>query len=161
MLPNGQLQNPMGYDWCDFENAFIPRGAQCSAGDDISELIEISCPKCNRKLCQYKVVPDQKIHDLKAIVDFRFVEENLLSYRPRPDGVLGLECICGELDTRLARVEKEQNPDNYPPYVPSTTTETAKVGVKKSKLSYNKIMLKDVKKRSPLHEKLFRKGGKS
>lgn len=127
--------NPKGFDWCDFDQRLIAPGDACTAGDHIDKVVEINCGACGVKLCQYK---ETKNGEMNEIVDFRYTE-NLMAYRPRPDGVIGLECVCGMNDTRLSKREYEQEGGKYPEWIVRTDKAEATPGDPKSKMSYNKI----------------------
>lgn len=128
-------ENPHGFDYCSFDNRLIAPGDACKAGDHIDQVVEVYCKACGVKLCQYKEVA---VKDMTKIVDFRYTQD-LMAYRQRPDGVIGLECICGRNDTRLSKDEKSKNPDMFPEWVVSTDKAEATPGDKKSKISYNKV----------------------
>lgn len=59
-----------------------------------------------------------------GILGLRYTQ-HLMSYRPRTDGALGLECVCGETDTRISEAEKKAQPEKYANVVKTTTKEEA------------------------------------
>jgi hypothetical protein len=85
---------------------------------------KVNCSHCKRELVRFWVEEGKKGRTA-GIIGLRFTK-HLLSYRPRADGLLGLECICGLGDTRLSSIEKIRNPDLYPDRVPYCSSDEAR-----------------------------------
>lgn len=72
----------------------------------------VSCKNCKRELVKFSV-EDGKKGRIDGILGLRY-SQHLMAYRPREDGLLGLECVCGFSDTRLSTMEKEKYPGKFP-----------------------------------------------
>jgi len=92
----------------------------------------IKCKVCGLELATYYVEKGKSgIKD--GIVGLKYTQ-HLLAYRPRADGLLGIECICGYSDTRLSVSDVEKNPDMFPKKAIKTDSEEADFSEDKSNL---------------------------
>lgn len=143
-VQNGKLQNPKGFPL--WRTNPSDQGTYLK---DISEYREkiaelqtdyhvVFCNACSRQLVGFFVEKGKKGRD-GGILGLHYIEGNLLAYRPREDGLLGLECICGHGDTRVSDVEREREPKKYPDYVPSTDETKARFNTKKALFTATKI----------------------
>ena len=65
--------------------------------------------------------------------------QHLMAYRPREDGALGLECICGQTDTRLSTQEKIKYPQKFSGVLKTSSKEEATFNNKNSLLVTEKV----------------------
>lgn len=65
--------------------------------------------------------------------------QSLMSYRPREDGTLGLECVCGQTDTRLSTQEKIKYPQKFSGVMKTSNKEEATFNNKNSLLVTEKV----------------------
>lgn len=90
----------------------------------------VNCSVCGLELITY-FVEKNTIGREDGILGLKYTQ-HLMSYRPRADGLLGLECICGFGDTRLSTQEKIKYPDKFPELAPSTVADEAHFNTGKS-----------------------------
>lgn len=90
----------------------------------------VRCSFCGLELATYFV--EKGTNGRKdGILGLKYTQ-HLLAYRPREDGLLGLECVCGLGDTRLSEYEKSKYPFKFPEKAPSTKEEEAHFNTDKS-----------------------------
>jgi len=125
----GRLLNPKGLTYCNKEGRWVTPvdPCKCHLRKDVTEYI-VSCKKCNRVLARYSVINGEKGSD-QGIVGFRYTQY-LLAYRMRADKLIGLECICGNSDTRLSVKEKLAKPGVFPHFVKASNASEADFGSK-------------------------------
>lgn len=123
----GRLVNPLGFTFCNKENKLVsPRDpCKCHLAEGVV-FYEISCRKCGNPLVKYGVMPKEKGTE-EGVVGFQYTQF-LFAYRPREDGIIGLECSCGISDTRLPTVERIRHPANYPGFVRDSDKNEADFG---------------------------------
>lgn len=113
IAPNGLLDNRNGLPFCTKIERYLVDSSDLLnflTSLDLDEYT-VNCGSCGLELAKYYVEKDTK-GSQDGILGLRYTQ-HLMSYRPREDGLLGLECICGEADTRLSDEEKENNPTKF------------------------------------------------
>jgi hypothetical protein len=125
----GRLLNPKGLTYCNNEKRWVTPTDPCKCHErkDITEYI-VNCKKCKRVLARYSVINGEK-GEADGIVGFRYTQ-HLLAYRLRSDKLIGLECVCGNSDTRLSTKEKIAKPNSFPSLVRSSNKNEADFGSK-------------------------------
>jgi len=89
---------------------------------DLEEYV-VKCKSCGLELVTFFVEKNTTGRE-DGILGLKYTQ-HLLAYRPREDGLLGLECVCGYGDTRLSTEEKLKYPDKFPDNVLSTSEDEA------------------------------------
>lgn len=84
----------------------------------------LSCKHCGLVLAKFLIEKNTKGSE-DGILKLEYTQ-HLLAYRPREDGLLGFECICGFGDTRLGSQEKLRYPLNFPKHARSSGYNEAK-----------------------------------
>ena len=78
----------------------------------------VKCKVCGLELATY-FVEKNTVGSEDGILGLKYTQ-HLLAYRPRMDGLLGLECICGLVDTRLSTKGKLRYPGRFPRNTPTS-----------------------------------------
>lgn len=124
--PSGALENRLGLPY------WIKAERHIANSQDFVNLVSqletdeflVKCNKCGLTLARYLIEKNTTGAD-DGIMKLEYTQ-HLMAYRPREDGLLGLECICGLADTRLATQEKLKNPLKFPAGVRSSSYNEAK-----------------------------------
>lgn len=126
---SGVLENPKGLPY------WIPEQRYLADYEDYLSVIEkidkdefvIVDPFLDRPIIKYWVEKGKSgVYDGipgNGMIDFQYTED-LMSYRKREDGLLGIESI-SHLDTRLSRSEYLKSPTKYPLGISKTTPDQA------------------------------------
>jgi hypothetical protein len=126
----GKLVNEKGLAWWIPEERYlVDLDDYLKAIEELKlETYEIINPASNKTLAEFEVVKGKSAiwdgEEGNGMVAFRYSSE-LLAYRRREDGLLGLEAIGGLVDTRLSKKEKEKFPGRFPADIKATTPQEA------------------------------------
>lgn len=132
-LEEGKTVNPMNKPFCKLAKNYVDETTTCEGLKEIETLkYELVCDNCKKTLAYFNVEIGQKGSKI-GLMNFRYTPA-LMSYRPRKDKLLGLECICGHTDTRIGKEEYEVDKDNFPSFVEEITKNEAKFNEKNSTL---------------------------
>lgn len=130
---DGRLQNTLGLSY------WIPAQRYIADLEDYQrlyselELIEfvVNDPVIEKPLIKYYVEKGKKgVFDGQAgngMIALQYTQF-LMAYRKREDGLLGLESVSGQVDTRLSKFEMEKYPGVFPKHTKTTSAKEAHYG---------------------------------
>lgn len=125
----GFLENSRGLPFWIPEQRYL-----ANENDYINAIVNLDCevhtvndPRTGKPLIRFRVEKGKKgVHNGKIGNGMIFLEytPDLLAYRKRENGLLGIESISG-FDTRLGKAEYLKNPDMFPAHIRRTNDKEA------------------------------------
>jgi hypothetical protein len=141
---NGRTVNPMNKPFCKLVDDWVDEITKCEGLKKIKTITyELKCNAtheekiidnkgkekikkviCGKTLAFFDVDINEKGSKI-GLMNLRYTPQ-LLAYRPRKDGLMGFECLCGGSDTRLSKKEFEAHPDKFPAHIRNSEEKEAK-----------------------------------
>lgn len=127
-LENEKLVNEQNKVFCQIADRYIEQEDKCFGIKNNHETYQLTCDNCGKILAEFSVEEGKKGSKV-GLMNFIYTE-HLFAYRKRADGLIGLECSCGDTDTRLSETDVERYPDKFPKEIKTSNFEGGKFNEK-------------------------------